>query len=188
MKIAFITTNKHKFAEAEEALKSYPVELEHLVMEYAENHDSSLEEIAAQAATELAGKLERPVIVEDTGLFFEAYSGFPGALPKFVFQTLGYAGIFKLLAGANRAAYFKTIVGYGVPGSSAQCFEGIMSGTITETIFDEEQDVMPYDRIFIPQGKQVTISQLSLAEKNKFSQRGQAFRKFGEYIASIESH
>ena len=41
---------------------------------------------------------------------------------------------------------------------------------------------MPYDRIFIPEGKSKTISDMTLQEKNSLSQRAEAFKKFGEYI------
>jgi XTP/dITP diphosphohydrolase len=182
MKIAFITTNKYKFQEVSDILKGYRIDLEHVDMEYEENHDASMDAIATSAAKKLAEQLHRPVVLEDTGLFFEAYKGFPGALPKFVFNTLGYKGIFKLLAGESRAAFFRTVVGYCEPGLDPVKFEGKMSGVITDSVHDELVDVMPYDRIFIPDSKTITISKMTLKEKNLFSQRGQAFRKFAEYI------
>ncbi|MDP3997254.1 MAG: non-canonical purine NTP pyrophosphatase [bacterium] len=182
MRIAFVTTNKHKFREVTDILKSYPVELEHLDMEYEENHDDSMDDLAAGAAKKLAAELNQPIVLEDTGLFFTAYPGFPGALPKFVFNTLGYEGIFKLLAGTTRQAYFKTVAGFCQPNQTPQLFTGIMRGTITEEVFDADKDAMPYDRIFIHQGKTKTNSAMTLVEKNAFSQRAQAFRQFGEYI------
>jgi inosine/xanthosine triphosphate pyrophosphatase family protein len=45
---------------------------------------------------------------------------------------------------------------------------------------------MPYDKIFIPEGKTKTISDMAVEEKNSFSQRAQAFKKFGEYIVHME--
>ena len=182
LSVTFVTTNLHKFEEVSDVLKAYPVKLVHLNQSYQENHDASLEEIAKDAAQKLAEKYQKPIVVEDTGLFFEAYPNFPGALPKFVFQTLGYKGIMKLLAGESRAAYFKTVAGFCEPGENPMLFEGIMKGTITEEIFDTDKDVMPYDRIFIPNGYTKTISRMTLAEKNSFSQRAQAFHAFGEYI------
>lgn len=182
MRIAFITTNKHKFQEVQDILKDYPIELEHLSMEYEENHDFSIEEIARSAAKKLAEKLKRPVVVEDTGLFFEAYPGFPGALPKFVFNALGYAGILKLLKAGDRRAYFKAVVGFCEPSQSPALFKGTMKGNITEEVYDIDKDVMVYDRIFIPKGKDQVISKMSLKEKNSFSHRRKAFLKFGEYI------
>ncbi|MBT4277911.1 XTP/dITP diphosphatase [Candidatus Falkowbacteria bacterium] len=182
MKIVFVTTNKHKFQEVRDVLKDYPVELEQLDMEYEENHDDQIEDIARDAVKKLANELNKPVILEDTGLFFEAYDGFPGALPKFVYNTLGYKGIFKLLENEKRDAYFKTVAAYCKPGEEAVLFEGVMKGVITEKVYNQDKDAMPYDRIFIPEGKTKTISEMSLEEKNSFSQRAKAFKEFGEYI------
>lgn len=183
MKIKFITTNKHKFEEVRDILKDYPIELEQLDMEYEENHDDKIEEIARDAARKLAKELNEKIILEDTGLFFEAYKDFPGALPKFVYNALGYKGIFKLLENEKRSAYFKTVAAYCEPGQEPILFEGFMHGIISEAAHNQDIDVMPYDRIFIPEGKNVTISGMELKEKNLFSQRAEAFRKFGEYIA-----
>ena len=182
MKITFVTTNKHKFKEVQDILKDYPVELEQLDMDYEENHDESIEEIARGAAKKLADKLNRPVVLEDTGLFFEAYNNFPGALPKFVINSIGFKGIFKLLGGESRKAYFKTVAAFCEPDSEPILFEGIMKGEITEKIYNEHKDEMPYDKIFIPEGKNKTISEMTLEEKNSFSQRAEAFKKFGAYL------
>jgi non-canonical purine NTP pyrophosphatase (RdgB/HAM1 family) len=185
MKITFITTNKHKFEEVKNVLKDYPVELEQLNMEYEENHDAKIEEVARDAAKKLAKELNKPIVLEDTGIFFEAYDGFPGALPKFAIKTLGYKGIFKLLAGENRNAYFKTVAAFCGPGEEPVLFEGIIRGVITDKIHNPDSDVMPYDRIFIPEGEEKTISDMTMDKKNAFSQRARAFRKFGEYIKKI---
>jgi XTP/dITP diphosphohydrolase len=182
VKVSFVTTNKHKFREVSHILKDYPVELEHLEQEYEENHDSSLEEIARSAALRLSRELAINIVLEDTGLFFAAYDNFPRALPKFVFNSLGYQGIFKLLEGESRSAYFKTVAAFCLPDSEPVLFAGRLSGEITKRVYDKTADVMPYDRIFIPAGKKQTISGLTLAEKNAMSQRGEAFRRFGQYL------
>lgn len=184
MKVTFVTTNKHKFQEVQDVLKDYSIELEHLDMEYEENHDSSLDEIARSAAKKLANQLQKPIVLEDTGLFFEAYNNFPGALPKFVINSIGFKGIFKLLQDESKKAYFKTVAAFAEPGQEPVLFEGIMRGAITEEIHNKDKDEMPYDKIFIPEGKTETISDMTLEEKNSFSQRAQAFRKFGEYLST----
>ncbi len=183
MKLAFVTTNKHKFEEVQNLLKNFPIELEQLNMDYEENHDSSIEEIARTAAKKLTSELNRPIVVEDTGLFFEAYYNFPGALPKFVFNSLGYKGIFKLLENESRNAYFKTVVGYCEPDKEPLTFDGLMRGEITTQIFNENTDSMPYDRIFVPEGKNKTISDMTIEEKNSLSQRAEAFIKLAEYLS-----
>lgn len=182
MNIAFITTNKHKFQEVEKILREFPVQLEHINMEYDENHDDGIEEIAKSAAKKLADELNRKVILEDTGLFFEAYNNFPGALPKFVFNSIGFKGIFKLLEGESRDAQFKTVAAFCEPGQQSVLFVGTMKGIIANTVHNQDADVMPYDKIFIPEGKTKPISTMTTDEKNKFSQRAEAFLKFGNFI------
>jgi len=186
MKIYFVTTNKHKFKEVSNLLKDYPFELEQLNVEYDENHDLGMEEIAKRAAKQLADKLNKPIVLEDTGLFFEAYEGFPGPLPKFVIKTLNFKGIFKLLEDESRKAYFMTVAAFCKPREEPIIFKGKMHGTITKKIHNKDKDEMPYDKIFTPEGKEMTISSMSIEEKNKFSQRAEAFKKFGEYIKNAD--
>jgi non-canonical purine NTP pyrophosphatase (RdgB/HAM1 family) len=183
MILNFVTTNKHKFEEAQQILNAFGVRLKQLDIEYEENHDTDIEEIAVCAARKLSGELGVPLVVEDTGLYFNAYPKFPGALPKFVFDCLGYRGIFKLLAREDRKAYFKTVVAYCEPGGQPVRFSGIMRGELTEKVFNEDLDAMPYDRIFIPAGERVTVSDMSLKKKNSYSQRGKAFNQLGKYLA-----
>ena len=184
MKVTFITTNKHKFEEVVDILKPYDIELEQLDMEYDENHDASMEEVVRGAVRLLADELDKPVLIEDTGLFFKAYDGFPGALPKFVINTLGFKGIFKLLEGENRDAEFVTVAGYCEPGGEPQLFEGYMKGQIHETIENPDKDEMPYDKIFFSTEAQKLITHMTIQEKTKISQRAEALRKFGDYMTS----
>jgi len=182
MTIFFITTNRHKVKEAQEVLNGYNISIEQLVLEYEENHDSDIEEIARDAAKKLADKLEKTVIVEDTGVYFAAYQNFPGALPKYVFNSIGYKGIFKLLEKEDRSAYFRSVIGYCEPGKNPLTFDGVMTGKITEKVVNKEKDCLPYERIFIPEEYEVTTSEISITEKNAISHRGKAFRKLGEFL------
>jgi XTP/dITP diphosphohydrolase len=141
-------------------------------------------DIVRQAARRMADEIKKPVAVEDTGLFFTAWPGFPGALPKFVWQTIGYKGIFKLLEGTDRGAYFRTVLGWCQPGEEPHLFSAVMRGEITKKVYNKNREVMPYDRIFIPVGEKVTISDMTMEKKNSFSQRGKVFRKLGKWLVS----
>lgn len=182
MIINFVTTNKHKVEEARVALRPYGIKVAQLAVNYEENHDASVAEIVRQASSQLAKNLKKTVVVEDTGLFFSAWPGFPGALPKFVWQTIGYKGIFKLLAGSTRKAYFKTVLAWCAPGQQPKVFSATMRGIITKKVYNRNLAVMPYDRIFIPAGESITISAMTLEKKNSFSQRGKVFRQLGEWL------
>jgi len=187
MKISFITTNKGKFEEVENLFKAFDIEVEWINRKYEEDTDDSVGDTAKKAALKLADELQKPIVLEDTGLFFEAYGGFPGPSPKFVFNTLGYKGIFKLLDGESRRAYFQTFAAYCEPGQEPVIFSGEMNGTFSSEVYhadDSKFDPMPYDRIFIPEGKHVTISDMTIEGKNQLSQRSKAFIKLAKYLES----
>ena len=97
--IYFVTTNKHKFQEVKQILSEFNIEIKQLEIEKIEPREETIENISKNAAKIIADKVNHPIILEDTGLFFEDYNNFPGPLPKFVFQSIGYAGTFKLLEG-----------------------------------------------------------------------------------------
>jgi XTP/dITP diphosphohydrolase len=181
-RIWFVTTNKHKVSEARQILKPFNLEVKQIDTAYDENHDSSMELIAKNACKKLASQLNKPVVVEDTGFFFAAYNNFPGALPKYIFESIGYEGILKLLEAKDREAYTKAVVGYCEPGKKPQIFDGVMNGIIAERVYDKNKDVMPYERIFIPEGFKVTLSKLSRNVKNEISHRRKAFEKLGKYL------
>lgn len=182
MKLTFITTNRHKVEEMQEVLKNYDIELEQKEIDYPEDKEADMSEVCKKASKELAEKLQTSVIVEDTGLFFKAYNNFPGALPKFIYNSIGFDGIFKLLKDENRSAYFKTFIGYCEPKKEPVLFDGEMQGKITEEIILPDADAMPYDHIFIPDGYDRAIVEMSIEEKNSFSQRGKATKKLGDYL------
>ena len=181
--INFVTTNKHKFEEVKQILSEFNIEVKQLEIEKIEPRGEMMKTIAKNAAELIASKVKLPVVLEDTGIFFEAYNNFPGPLPKFVFESIGYKGILKLLEGEKRDAYFKTVAAYCKPGEEAVLFEGISKGKINEKPVNLDKDVMPYERIFIPEEFEKTLSDLSRDEKNNISHRSRAFRKFGRWFS-----
>ncbi len=187
MKVYFVTTNKHKFEQVKDILKDYPIELERIDMKYEEDHDKSMEEISRTAAKKLANELNKAIVVEDTGLYFEAYNNFPGALPKYIFNSIGYKGIFKLLEGESRKAYFIAYVAFCEPGKETIVFDGRVNGKITDKVYDESMDEMPYAKIFIPDGHDKTFTGIPISERSKISHRAEAFKKFGEYITKNQN-
>ncbi|MFC1598743.1 RdgB/HAM1 family non-canonical purine NTP pyrophosphatase [Patescibacteria group bacterium] len=184
-KIRFITTNKHKVEEMQAILQDFDIELIQKAMEYPEDKEADMESVAKKAAKDLADELNEPVIVEDTGIFFEACNNFPGAQPKFVVNGIGLEGILRLLKEEKRGAYFHSVIGYCEPGQEPVIFEGKLNGKITEEIINRNAGQMPYTKIFIPEGQAKTIVEMSLKEKNKISHRGKATRKLGEYLNKL---
>lgn len=191
--ILFVTTNKHKVEEVGAILREYNIIIRQVNRSYPESHDDTLQDIARKAAKQLVEELQQPeqpqqpVMVEDTGIFFSAYPSFPGTIPKLAFQGLGYKGLLKLLegkTGKGRGAYFVSCIGYCEPGSEPLVFEGRLDGTVIDHVEDRDKEVMPYERIIVPEGDTRTISKLTREEKNRISHRGKAARKLAEYLTT----
>lgn len=178
MKLYFVTKNKHKVGEAEAALSGYGIEIEQLAEEKVERKDMKLEEVARYNAENFYERYKKPVIVDDTGVFFEAYPDFPGNHPKLMFDLLGYKGLLKLVGGESRKGLFRTVVAYC--DGKTTIFTGEMRCILDTKVHDPEKDVLPYERIFLYEGK--PLSDFSRQEKNAVSHRAKAFRKLAEFL------
>lgn len=188
--ISFLTQNRHKYAEAKEALSPYAnIILEQLAEHKQENKDDSLSDpikaIAIRAAEDASVKYNKFVVAEDSGVYFNAFDNFPGMNTKWIIKNIGYDGIMRLLAGKNRSAYFRAVIALSNPNSRTKVFEGRISGHISEKVYGENIDCMDYDRIFIPAGSDVPFA-LIMKNKQQISHRSIAFQKLGEYLARQE--
>lgn len=176
------SSNQHKFDEMQKIFAEYGIELKQAKIEIIESDLPSLEASAEDKAVKAFAELKKPLIVEDTGVYFSAYNNFPGIYPKRMYLCLGFKGLLKLLEGEkNRKAYFKTVVCY-FDGNLKKTFSGELHGLMTEKVHDLDKNVLPYEKIFIPNGKNVTLSSISREEKNSFSHRAIASKKFAEWF------
>lgn len=182
MKVYFATQNKHKVAEAQLALSGSNIELVPVALEKDEPAGWGMEKVAAYNAKKFAEKVKAPVIVEDTGIFFRALQDFPGSQPKRWFEKLGYSGLLAKLDGkADRRAYFRAVIGYGEPGQETKIFSGELHGQIAKAPKGLDQDVMPYERIFICEDGRY-LYEYARTEKDKISHRAKAFRALRDYL------
>ncbi len=113
--ICLITSNRGKVLSLQKALDSFGIEVNVNVqnLELTEPQFDTVKEVSAYKAKEAYTRLKRPVLVEDGGFAVEALNGFPGVYTKFVLNTIGAAGILKLLAGeSNRRARFISCASY----------------------------------------------------------------------------
>lgn len=177
--ITFITGNKHKVIEAENIFKDYDIKLEHIDLGYCEPQ-GTLEEVAKSGAKYASRKLNRPVIVEDAGLFIKALKGFPGTYSSYVQDTLGNSGILKLLTNTDdRYAEFRSVIGYCTPNSEPLVFLGKVAGEIA---VEEKGDLgFAFDPIFYVPEEGKTFGELTTEEKNQFSHRKNSLKKFIEW-------
>ena len=182
--ITFITGNEHKVIEAENIFRNYDIKLEHIDLGYMEPQ-GTLEEVAMFGAKYASHELNRPVIVEDAGLFIRALNDFPGTYSHFVQDTLGNQGVLKLLNNvSDRYAEFRSVIGYCAPNSEPKTFLGKVEGEIS---VEERGDLgFAFDPIFYVPSLDKTFGELTTEEKNQFSHRKNSLEKFIKWYSTQE--
>jgi len=110
--ILFITDNKSKLEEASKIANEYGIQVIGKKIKLPELMTPNEEEIIIEKAKYAFEKIKKPLIVDDAGIYFEAYPNFPGAFTKFIIKLLGFEGIFKLLEGKDKKAYFQCTIGF----------------------------------------------------------------------------
>jgi XTP/dITP diphosphohydrolase len=189
LQLALATHNPGKVAEIRALLDGLPVVL--LAASAiagapdVEEDAPTLAGNAAKKAHALAAYTGLAALGDDTGLEVAALGGRPGV------YSARYAGpacdpaanralLRRELAGAtDRSAQFRTVLAF-VEAGAARYFEGACRGHI----LDEERGAggFGYDALFVPDGETRTFAELSPAEKNAVSHRGQALRAFAAYL------
>lgn len=171
--ITVVSTNKGKIAEIA-AFFAGIEEIDSIALDLTEPQADTLEEISRSKAEQAYAQLHRPLIVDDTGLFIPALSGFPGPYAAFVQSTIGNRGILALMADKpDRSAYFSTVVAYA-DESGVQVFTGRVDGMISSS--PRGTAGFGYDPIFDAGGK--TLAEMDVAEKNTVSHRARALAAF----------
>jgi XTP/dITP diphosphohydrolase len=126
---------------------------------------------------------EPPFFVEHTGLIIEEWKGLPGGLTAVFMNTVGSAGICKMMRaykGHERAARGIVVIGFYHPKTGIHTFPGEAPGTIAAE--PRGSAGFGWDAIFVPDGDERTYAEMSLAEKNITSMRNDAVRKFRRFL------
>ena len=182
--VFFATNNVNKFNEARSILTEYDIAVGMLRVKALEIQSDSLNEIAQRSAMDTFRRCRLPIIVEDAGLFIEALKGFPGPYAAYVYKTIGNAGLLKLMENVeNRKAKFQSAIAY-YDGRSEEptFFEGEAVGEITvKERKGNGKSGFGFDPIFQPSGSAKSFAEMDMEEKNGFSHRAKAVRKFAEW-------
>jgi XTP/dITP diphosphohydrolase len=187
--VFFATGNIHKFDEARSILTGLDIAVGMLRVKDVEIQSNSLVEIAKSSVLDAFKRCHLPIIVEDAGLFIDALKGFPGAYAAQAYKTVGNKGLLKLMEGVeDRKAVFRSAIAYCDSEAKApMVFEGEEEGEIT---MDESsgsgESGFGFDPIFQPSGSAKTFAEMTLEEKNGFSHRAKAVRKFAEWYKKLQ--
>ncbi|MFT4303953.1 MAG: non-canonical purine NTP pyrophosphatase [Candidatus Woesearchaeota archaeon] len=178
-KLYFVTGNPDKAREASEILvnvtvKAIDIDLPEL--------QGTPEEVVSEKAKLAYQKTKKPVIVDDTGLAFNALNGMPGIYIKHFLKAIGPKGVYKLLYGFDdKSGYSFTSIGY-CDGKQTIVFTGKCNGTIVKPSSKGYGFKNGWDTIFKANGLDDTFASIPAEIKNKISQRKKAFDMLKKFL------
>jgi XTP/dITP diphosphohydrolase len=180
IKAIFVTTNEHKRREVQDILGFAlgRADLDLPEIQAIDPADVATEK--ARAAREALGDTDLPVLVEDSGLMVDAWGGFPGALTKWLMQSVGNEGLLRMFApGDDRSARAVCVVALAEAGGRVRTFRGEVRGTVAES--PRGEGGFGYDPVFVPGWSSMTYAQMGEG-KNTDSHRARAFRAVKEWL------
>lgn len=192
--IIIASGNKGKIAEFRTLFKQKDIKVRSLadltvdIPEIEETGDTFTENAQIKAET-VSRIINAPVIADDSGLVVDALDGRPGV------YSARYAGEetndvknyekilqeMQFIDNIKRTARFVAVLALARPGESTVYFEGHCEGIIAQEASGEFG--FGYDPIFIPDGFNKTMAQLSEEEKNKISHRYHALQKLTDWLS-----
>lgn len=175
----FVTSNDNKLKEYQSILG---LSLERISLDLPEIQSIDVEAVGKAKAIFAYKKLEHPVFVEDTGLYFEELGGLPGALVKSFLENLSLERICSLV-GSNRKAIAKVSIACCLDGKEVSSFIGETHGVVTAV--PKGESGFGWDPIFIPDGDIRSFAEISQEEKNSKYMRAAACQKFKQYLLEL---
>lgn len=179
--ITFITGNQSK---ADYLAKYLGIPVKHLKLDLDELQSLSLEEIVEHKVRQAFEIVKGPVIVEDVSLEFESMGKLPGPFIKFFLEQMSEQDICNLLNGKKRNAKASCVFGF-FDGEVLQLFRGGLNGTVPET--PRGDNGFGWDRIFIPEGYDITRAEMGEVDNEKTYTTIKPFQALKSFLES-QSH
>ena len=194
-RIAIASRNTHKLREIGRICADWPVE-----WLTVENHEGPWPDVEETGSTYLenallkaragAAALGEPALADDSGIEVDALGGRPGP------RSARFAGedatdqqnldeLIRALKGipsSGRTARYRCLAVLAFPDGREVHAEGTCEGTLVARPRGEHG--FGYDPIFVPEGRDVTMAQITDEEKDRISHRGRALRALGEMLAA----
>jgi XTP/dITP diphosphohydrolase len=195
--LVLATANPGKLAELERILAGGQVGVELVGLgEFAGAPDVAETEAtfagnALLKARAIAAFTGLPSVADDSGLCCDALNGMPGVLSaRWSGRHGDDAANLDLVLGQlgdvpdeRRGAQFVCAAALALPSGREHVTEGLVSGQLLRE--PRGTGGFGYDPIFVPDGDHRTTAEMSGAEKDAISHRGQAFRALAPVIAAV---
>jgi non-canonical purine NTP pyrophosphatase (RdgB/HAM1 family) len=180
--LILVSSNPNKGIEAERILG---VPLLRVSIALPEIQAATVEDITRYKLEVARTKGHQRLIVEDVSLGFDELGNFPGPYVRWLLEAAGGKGLAAIAyALNNRAAKAQCCVAYW-DGEQGHVFCGECRGEVLVQPRGEQR--FGWDAWFQPRGSQETFAEMTPAEKDAVSHRGNAYRQLAAYLAREES-
>lgn len=192
MELVVATRNRGKLLEIQAALAGV-VGTVRSSLDFSDFPDtvedgSTFAENALKKAREAVLFTRLPALADDSGLVVAALDGRPGVYSA---RFAGEAAVdadnnrklleeMKSIPTGMRQAAFECAMAFVTPDGGEKVFTGRVGGRILTA--ERGQEGFGYDPLFLVDGFDRTMAELTLAEKNGISHRGQALVQFREFL------
>jgi non-canonical purine NTP pyrophosphatase (RdgB/HAM1 family) len=178
--IILVSGNKAKATEVERILN---VPIKNVALDLPEIQSMDLEAIIFHKLDQAFKAVKKPVLVDDVSFEVSVWGGFPGPFIKWLLQEKNDPSLMLKMLGdeKNREATARLAVGFH-DGKSPRAFFGEVTGTVSHEIRGDNG--FGWDKVFIPNGYDLTFAQMSPELKDSMSHRGKALKKLSDFIKS----
>jgi XTP/dITP diphosphohydrolase len=198
-RIAIATHNAHKLRELARICADWPVEWltvnghDPAAFPDVEESGATYLDNAVLKARAVAEASGAPAIADDSGIEVDALGGRPGPRSaRFAGEGATDEENLRLLMSAlkgipsgGRTARYRCVAALATPGGGIVHTEGVCEGTLVPKRRGERG--FGYDPIFVPEGREETMAELTDVQKDRISHRGRAFRALREVLAVPDS-
>jgi XTP/dITP diphosphohydrolase len=184
--VVLATRNQHKVQEIRALLSDLPITFLSLA-DFPDLPDvvedgATCEENAVKKARETAAGTGHWALADDTGLEVDALGGRPGVYAaRYAGEHATYADNceklleeLKNIPVEQRGVRFFTVMALSDSKGHTEVVESQLHGQITEQFYGSQG--FGYDPVFYVPKANKTLAEMTLAEKNELSHRGQALR------------
>lgn len=179
----YVTGNHGKFEMVKNFLTAHEtLTVKNIDLDLLEEQTLDLKQIAISKAEQAWSKVGKPLIVDDSGIFFKRYNQFPGVMTKFIFKALGFDGLYRLYDEGDLAT-FVTYLCFKMDDEKTHVFEGSVRGTLIKPTNIEININLPYTHILVPTGTNKTLHELTQdAGYSEYNPRIIALQKLVEFL------
>ena len=194
--VAIATHNPHKLDELARICADWPVTWATVrdhdpaaFPDVEETGDTYLENALLKARA-VAAASGLPALADDSGIEVDALGGKPGPRSaRFAGETASDDENLELLIRSlkgipqpGRAARYRCVAALAYPDGTAVHTEGVCEGTLDAR--RRGSGGFGYDPIFVPEGWDETMAELTPEQKDRISHRGRAFRALRGRLAA----